>query len=170
VTRPDPPTSLLFDIFALDQAVGRLLDAYMVGSPLTPAEYALYSAVFETESITPSALAERLGMPLTTVMDHVARLERRGHAVRMPDPTDRRATRVVLTADGLAAHRAANVQFERAYAEFERHLSIDGETIQTNLALLRSAVDDAAREAPRAPTRSARHPADAAPRPARSRA
>jgi DNA-binding MarR family transcriptional regulator len=109
-------------------------------------------------------------MPLTTVMDHVARLERKGHVSRMPDPGDRRATRVVLTADGLAAHRAANARFERAYAEFERHLTVDQEAVQSNLALLRSAIDDAAREAPRAPKPSARRPAGVAPRPAHSRA
>src|SRR4051812_38047590 len=101
----EPPTSLLFDIFSLNQALGRLLDGYMARSPLTPSEYAFYSAIFETESITPTALAQRLGMPLTTVMDHLARLVQRRHVARMPDPDDRRATRVVLSAEGMAAHR-----------------------------------------------------------------
>ena len=102
----------------------------MAESPLTPAEYAFYSAIFETESITPSALAERLGMPLTTVMDHVARLERRRHISRWTDPVDRRATRVVLTADGLAAHRAANATFERAYEAFDEALGTDEALVQ----------------------------------------
>ena len=121
----DPPTSLLFDVFALNAAVGRLLDLYMTDSPLTPTEYAFYSAIFETESIKPTALATRLGMPLTTVMDHLARLEARGDISRMVDPMDRRATRVVLTASGLAAHRGANVSFERAYRAFEAALGTD---------------------------------------------
>ena len=168
-SRPDPPTSLLFDIFALNQATGRMLDAYMSQSPLTPAEYAFYSAIFETESITPSALAERLGMPLTTVMDHVARLERRRHISRWTDPEDRRATRVVLTADGLAAHRAANRSFERAHQAFEVALGIDQASAQESLARVREAVEEAAREAPRGQPLSARRRADEAPRQVRSR-
>ena len=45
--------SLLFDVFVLDQAVGRLLGAAMAGGPLTPAEYAAYSVVFDEEAVTP---------------------------------------------------------------------------------------------------------------------
>jgi DNA-binding MarR family transcriptional regulator len=168
--RGDPPTSLLFDIFALNQSLGRMLSAYMADSPLTPAEYAFYSAIFETESITPSALAERLGMPLTTVMDHVARLELKRHISRWTDPADRRATRVVLTAGGLAAHRAANASFERACQAFADALRTDEATVQNDLGHVRAAVEEAARAAPRAPMRSARPRAAAAPRRARTRA
>lgn len=139
----DPPTSLLFDVFALNQAIGRLLDVFMADSPLSPPEYALYSAIFELESVTPSGLATRLGMPLTTVIDHVARLEARGHVSRMPDPRDRRATRVVLTADGRAAHRAANVSFERAYDSFTGALTLDETTAALVLSLMRDAVEAA---------------------------
>jgi DNA-binding MarR family transcriptional regulator len=114
---PDPlDTSLLFDVFALNQAVGRLLASVMREGPLTPAEYAVYSAMFELESATPTALAARLGMRLTTFMDQLRLVEQRGHARRIPHPTDRRSYRVVLTADGLAAHRAANRLFEAAHA------------------------------------------------------
>src|SRR6476659_6348022 len=137
-----PPTSLLFDVFALSQAVGRLLDQYMAQSPLTPAEYAFYSAIFDTESIKPTALAARLGMPLTTVMDHLARLEARGHISRMVDPIDRRATRVVLTTPGLAAHRAANVSFERAYRAFDAALGKDEREAQHVLGEVREAVEE----------------------------
>lgn len=167
--RADPPTSLLFDIFALNQALGRMLDAYMSDSPLTPSEYAFYSAIFETESVTPSALAHRLGMPLTTVMDHIARLARRGHLARWQDPADRRATRVVLTAHGQDAHRAANLSFYGAYQAFERAMPLDESGVQETLALVRRAIDDAAREAPRAQTPSERLPAVEAPRQVRSR-
>lgn len=168
--RPDPRTSLLFDIFALNQSLGRMLSAYMADSPLTPPEYALYSAIFETESITPSSLAERLGMPLTTLMDHLARLERKRHISRWTDPADRRATRVVLTAGGLAAHRAANASFERAHRAFAEALGSDQSLAQENLARVRAAVEEAARGAPREPMPSARHRAVEAPRPARTRA
>jgi len=49
--RRDPlDTSLLFEVFALNQAVGRFLADAMREGPLTPAEYAVYSAMFELES------------------------------------------------------------------------------------------------------------------------
>jgi DNA-binding MarR family transcriptional regulator len=167
---PEPPTSLLFDIFALNQALARLLDAYMAESPLSPSAYALYSAIFEPESIKPTELAARLGMPLTTVMDHLARLAARGDIARMPDPDDRRATRVVLTASGLAAHRAANVSFEKAYRAFDAALGRGEADAQRALRAVRDAVEEAARAAPRGPSRSAHHRAAAAPRPVRTRA
>ena len=52
-------TSLLFDVFALNQAVGRLLNAAMRDGPLTPGEYAVYSAVFELEAATPDRSLRR---------------------------------------------------------------------------------------------------------------
>ena len=117
--RPDPlDTSLLFDVFALNQAVGRFLADAMREGPLTPAEYAVASAIFELEAATPTVIAGRLGMHLTTFMDQLRVMERRGHARRIPHPTDGRSYRVVLTADGLAAHRGANRLFESAYAAF----------------------------------------------------
>lgn len=119
-------TSVLFDVFALNQAVGRLLAAAMRDGPLTPAEYAIYSAVFELEAATPTALAARLGMRLTTFMDQLRVMEARGHARRADHPTDGRSYRVALTASGHEAHRAANRLFERAAAAFNANLP-DGE-------------------------------------------
>ena len=65
------PDSLVYEVFVLGQAVKRLLDAAMADGPLRPEEYAVYSVVFEAESVTPTAMAAALAMPLTTVMDWV---------------------------------------------------------------------------------------------------
>jgi DNA-binding MarR family transcriptional regulator len=136
-------TSILFDVFALNQAVGRFLDDALRDGPLTPGEYAVYSAVFELEAATPTQLATRLGMHLTTFMDQLRAMERRGHATRVGHPTDRRSYRVVLTAAGLEAHRAANRRFERAAAVFRDHLP-DGEAAaRTALSRVRAAADAA---------------------------
>jgi DNA-binding MarR family transcriptional regulator len=116
-SRADPlDTSLLFDVFALNQAVGRLLASAMRDGPLTPSEYAVYSAIFELESASPTALSARLGMRLTTFMDHLRLVEGRGHARRLRNPRDGRSYLVTLTASGLEAHRAANHRFEAAHA------------------------------------------------------
>ncbi len=118
-----PETSLLFDVFALSQTVGQLLAGAMRDGPLTPTEYAIYSAIFELEAATPTILAARLGMRLTTFMDQLRLLESRGHARRIPHPTDGRSYKVVLTAAGREAHLAANRRFEDAHRALWSHLS-----------------------------------------------
>lgn len=82
-------------------------------------------------------------MPLTTAMDHVARLEVRGHARRMVDPRDRRATRIVLSDAGLAAHRGANLYFERAYGAFAELLTVEEPDATRMLSAIRDAVETA---------------------------
>ena len=136
-------TSLLFDVFALNQAVGRLLAGAMRDGPLTPAEYGVYSAVFELESATPTVLAARLGMRLTTFMDHLRLMEARGRARRLGHPSDGRSYLVTLTAAGLAAHRAANLQFEGAYRAFAARLAGGEEPAKRALAAIRDAADGA---------------------------
>ena len=143
---PDGPSSpsVFFEAYALNQSIRRLLAVAMADSPLTPEQYAIYSAIFEDEQITPTRMAERLGTPLTTVMDHVARLERLGHVRRTVDPRDRRAT--LITLDRQRSRRAprANRYFERAYADFASALSVDEATVTRWLGVIREAVESAA--------------------------
>ena len=134
-------SSVLFDVFALNQAVGRLLAGAMREGPLTPAEYAVYSAVFELEAATPTALAARLGMRLTTFMDQLRLMEGRGHARRAGHPTDRRSYRVVLTGTGHEAHRAANRLFELADAAFRANLPAGEAAAKAALLGVRQAAD-----------------------------
>lgn len=154
---PAPGTSLLFDVFAVNQAVSGLLAETMRGGPLTPADYAVYSAVFELEAATPTRIAARLGMRLTTFMDRLREVEARGHARRAAHPTDGRSYLVVLTGEGQAAHRSANERFERAYAEFDAELG-DGAGAKAALLAVREAALRAranlASEAPAATPRS----------------
>lgn len=157
-----PGTSLLFDVFATSQSVGRLLVAAMRGSPLTPTEYAVASAIFELEAATPTALAARLGMPLTTFADHLRAFEARGYAARLPHPTDGRSYRVVLTAPGREAHRAANAGFEVAHRAFSAALPMDEDAVRAALAAVRAAAESAAAAAPEG--------AGVSPRPSRGRA
>jgi DNA-binding MarR family transcriptional regulator len=138
---PAPATSLLFDVFATSQAVGRLLAGAMRDGPLSPSEYAISSAIFELEAATPTVLAARLGMPLTTLADHLRSIERRGHAARLPHPSDGRSYRVVLTAKGRAAHQAANAGFEAAHRAFTAALAAGEARARQGLADIRAAAD-----------------------------
>jgi DNA-binding MarR family transcriptional regulator len=141
-----PATSLLFDVFALNQAVGRLLAEAMRDAPLTPSEYAVSSAIFELEAASPTQLAARLGMRLTTFMDQLHAFERRGLARRVAHPTDRRSYRVVLTGDGLAAQAAANRAYEAGAQAFERALGARADDARAALRHLRAAAEASARD------------------------
>ena len=132
--------SLLFDVFVLGQAVAELLAVAMADSPLTPGEYAQYSVVFEEEAVTPTAMARRLSMPLTTIVDDLRHMEARGHLRRIPNPGDGRSYLVTLTADGLRAHLEANRRFETSYARFTAELEIPPSVARGQLRSLIAAV------------------------------
>ncbi len=133
------PDSLFYEVFVLGQAVKRLLETAMANGPLRPEEYAVYSVVFEAESVTPTAMAAALAMPLTTVMDWIGLMERRGHARRRPHPSDGRATLLTLSAEGLRVHREANRQFERAYRALLEALPADERPLREAMVALREA-------------------------------
>ena len=133
------PDSLFYEVFVLGQAVKRLLETAMANGPLRPEEYAVYSVVFEPESVTPTVMAAALAMPLTTVMDWIGLMERRGHARRRPHPSDGRATLVTLTAEGLRVHREANRRFEHAYRALLAALPDDERLLRDAMVAIREA-------------------------------
>lgn len=97
--------------------------------------------MFELEAATPTRLAARFGMRLTTCVDQLRTLEARGHAARIPHPTDGRSYKVALTAAGREAHRAANGRFEEADRAFRSFLSDGQAEAQACLRAIRQAAD-----------------------------
>lgn len=145
---PEPPRvttySLFFDLFVLGQRIRGLLEAAMAGAELRPEDYAIYSVVFEDEQVSPTAMAAQLSMPLTTIMDAIRTMEQRGHARRVPNARDRRSYLVVLTGDGLRAHREAHDRFMVAYESFVGELPRGEAAAQGEVADLMAAADRAA--------------------------
>ncbi|MDQ1696863.1 MAG: Winged helix DNA-binding domain [Frankiaceae bacterium] len=135
--------SILFEVFALGQQVRQLLVEAMRDSPLNPQDYAFLSAVFEDEAPTPTQLARRLGMPLSTTVEQVQMFEQRGYLRRFPNPRDGRSYLVALTAGGGRAHRAAAVEFDRVYAAVVRGLGRSEPAVARALRQLRGAVRQA---------------------------
>ena len=109
--------SLLFDMFVLAQRTRQLVSRHLEGAPLRGEEYAVYSVVFEEEAVSQTTMAAILGMPLTTVADHVRAMEARGHCRRIPNPGDGRSHLLVLTASGHRAHRETAIAFEGAHRQ-----------------------------------------------------
>jgi DNA-binding MarR family transcriptional regulator len=141
-TGPQRQISLLFDVFVLNQRLRSLLALALAGSGMRPDEYAVYSLLFETGSLTPTEMAAQMGMPLTTVLDYVRAMKTRGHAVRARNPTDRRSYRLSLSAAGLTAFRRASAAWNRGLARLEPALTIPVEEVRRAL----QALDDAAAE------------------------
>jgi DNA-binding MarR family transcriptional regulator len=111
-------SSLLFDLFAANQRVRSLLTAAMEGAGLKPDEYAVYSALFEFEPISPTEIAAIVGMPPTTLSHYIRAMRERGHLDERRNPQDSRSRVLNLTVSGRTAHRRANRAFEQAYRRF----------------------------------------------------
>ncbi|SDE61306.1 MarR family winged helix-turn-helix transcriptional regulator [Auraticoccus monumenti] len=74
-----------------------------VGLELDEHTFGVLSTVHDRGPSRLQDLAADLGLDASTVSRHVTALERCGLLTRVPDPDDRRARRVILTADGSAA-------------------------------------------------------------------
>lgn len=142
IRRSSSDLSLLFDAHAAAQAVGALVGEALADAPLAPSGYALYSVLFDEGPQAPSALARRLGMPLTSMTHAVKALESRKHAARVPDPADGRSYRLQLTAEGLAAHAATSRAFAEAERRFRERLAVPRDQARRVLhAVLDAALD-----------------------------
>lgn len=111
----DGPTILL-DLFLTNQHRKRMIEAALVRTELPPEDYPVYVIVGAEGPWTPTRLAARLEMPLSTVLFRLGRLERRGHAERVPNPDDGRSYLIRLTKKGEQLLAQARPAF-RDYAE-----------------------------------------------------
>jgi DNA-binding MarR family transcriptional regulator len=110
------PDTILLDLFRTNQVRERLIETALEGLDLPPEDYPFYVLIGAEGPWTPTALASRVEMPLSTVLFRVKRLEKRGHAERIPNPDDKRSYLVSLTDQGKQLLRQARPRF-RAYAE-----------------------------------------------------
>lgn len=110
-----PPT-ILFEIFWSNQKRARLIETALEGIDLPPEDYPFYVLIGAEGPLTPTDLAVRLEMPLSTVLFRVRRIERRGHAERVRHPGDGRSFLLRLTPSGANLLGRARPAF-RGYAE-----------------------------------------------------
>src|SRR5262245_5701105 len=114
----------------------------MDGLELPPEDYPFYVIIGAEGPWTPTALAARLEMPLSTVLFRVRRLEKRGHAERTPNPDDRRSYLVALSDDGQQLLGKARPRFRALALAVEARLG--GEQIsrlRAGLGELREAIE-----------------------------
>lgn len=141
--RPERRISLSFDVFAVSQRLGAYLDRALDGTGVRPAEYAVYSLMLEAGPRTPTELAAMLGVPPSTLSTYLAAMLARGDARRIPNPTDGRSVRVVLTDRGRAVVRRVNPAFTRAQQLLEAGLERPVDEVRAVLLELAETIERA---------------------------
>ncbi|OYO02975.1 hypothetical protein CGZ96_02110 [Enemella evansiae] len=101
-----PDLGLLFDLAMADARSGALIRSALRGVDLTASEYAVTSVLADSDGLTPSMVAARIGLPRSTMTTLIAGLERRGLLARS-SAADRRSAHLWLTAAGRVVHDQA---------------------------------------------------------------
>jgi DNA-binding MarR family transcriptional regulator len=128
--------TILLDLFLTNQHRKRMIEAALEQTELPAEDYPVYVIVGAEGPWTPTRLAARLEMPLSTVLFRLGRLERRGHAERVPNPDDGRSYLIRLTKDGEGLLAKARPAF-RDYAE-----AVEGRLGPKRVDALRVALDE----------------------------
>jgi len=130
--------SFLFSLYTANQAVVTLVDETV--EPFGVADgFAAMGLISVAGPMTPTALAQRLGMGLSTTSALVRRLLDRGHVQQHPNPRDGRSYLLDLTDEGRAAFSAAQPAFRALVAEIEREITHSPADVAALLEELREA-------------------------------
>ena len=135
-------------LFALSQQLSALLARALADAPLTPSDFAVYSALRLMQPTTPTELAATLGMRVTTLSSVLAKMEAQAHLERQRNPADGRSRLICLTEAGTAATVACFPAFSRAIESFRHHLKADEQLVLTVLESVSDAIRDAAADLP----------------------
>ncbi len=139
-------------------ASARCWTAPCAGTGIRPAEYAVYSLMLEAGPRTPSELAAALGVPPSTMSTYLTAMLSRGDAARIPNPTDGRSVRVVLTDRGRGVVRRVNPPFTTALEAIRANLDAPEDDVRAALAALAEAIARASAELDDPAARPATHP------------
>lgn len=115
---------VLLGVFVTGQLTAQLLRRELPPG-MSPERFGVQSVIGALGPITPSALADRLGMAPTTVSAWLGRLEGTGVVRRSPNPADGRSSLVELTEGGRAQLRDAMPAFRHAVRRVEHALGAD---------------------------------------------
>src|SRR5262249_40754264 len=134
--------TILLDVFVTNQLRERLIAAAVEETELPAEDYPLYVLVGAEGPLTPTGLAARTQLPLSTVLFRLRRLEERGHAERIANPDDRRSYLVRLTPSGSKLLGKARPRFRALAEAVEGELGgKNGQTRRAGLSNLRKAIE-----------------------------
>ncbi|HJQ52157.1 MAG TPA: MarR family winged helix-turn-helix transcriptional regulator [Gaiellaceae bacterium] len=128
--------TILLDVFLTNQRRKQMIEAALAQTAVPAADYPLYVLVGAEGPWTPTGLARRLEMPLSTMLFRLGRLERRGHSERVRNPDDGRSYLIRLTDEGERLLGDARPAF-RDYA-----LAVEGRLGAERVDELRAALEE----------------------------
>lgn len=121
----------------------RALEPLYEGAPLTAPEADLLIPLrYATEPAIARRLADDMGLSRAGVSKTLAKLEKRGHIERTPNPADRRAALVTITESGKAAIDAIFPRQVDIESELLAGLGDDRARVADALALLARVMED----------------------------
>jgi DNA-binding MarR family transcriptional regulator len=91
--------------------------------------YIVLSALDHSPIRTQAALAEAIGADKTRIIPTLDELQKRGYIERIPDPDDRRARLLEITASGRSVKNASQVDIQRGEEQWLGQLSADDRTV-----------------------------------------
>ncbi|MEL7207670.1 MAG: MarR family winged helix-turn-helix transcriptional regulator [Actinomycetota bacterium] len=134
-------SNVLFEAWLVSRSVHARIDEAVAATGLDADEFAIYSVLAGSDGLTPTALAEWMAAPATTVSSYLNRFERRGHVRRLTNPADRRSHLLRLTAAGRRAHRDAGELFLPLLDQVNATIGDELPDTRSRLIELRRAVD-----------------------------
>lgn len=97
---------------------GRLSQQQLKKLNMTFSQFRTMLILSQKDNITQREFADRIDTDTTTVMVLCDSLEKRGWLMRMPDATDRRVNRIVLTDNGKRVFAQALPLIQKIYNEY----------------------------------------------------
>jgi len=123
---------VLFDLHTAHNVSAPYVEEFL-GDPRLADNYALMSLIGGVGSITPTEIAARMGLAVTTASDRIRRLEERGFAERRPNPADGRSHLVSLTDAGRAAFESTFGVWHQAVLQLEQELATPSSEIAASI-------------------------------------
>lgn len=90
-------TSLGYQVNLLARLLAQALRERIAPSGVVPGQFAQLLTLYEEDGLTQRELCERVRIEQSTMANTLRRMERDGLVRRLPDPEDRRRTRIELT-------------------------------------------------------------------------
>jgi DNA-binding MarR family transcriptional regulator len=122
---PSEAGNVLLQVFRTGQAVGQLLRHALAGTGVSPDEWAVVSVVGLLGPLAPSALADHLRVPPTSISRHVARLVDAGLVRRVAHPQDGRSYLIELTSAGRAEVETIAPRFRSLVGDLRGRAPVD---------------------------------------------
>jgi len=139
-TTVKPKPGLFLQPFVISQLSGQLLETVVEGTGLATREFAVTSWLAIVQPVTPTRLAQDLGLSPTTLSAMIERLVRKKQIRRVRNADDGRSYLLELTARGQTTNAGVRRRFERALASVRERVDGDPDEILEAMRLLEDAL------------------------------